>query len=797
MRGAEEKAARARTSSGPEAAMSEPTYGVSLPRREDGRLLLGKGRFTADLQPDGLHHAVFVRSPHGHARIARIDTAAASASPGVIAVLTAADLATDGIGPLISTVELKRPDGTPAPSTPRPLLVSDVVRHLGEPVAVVIAASRMDALDAGELVEVEYEPLPAVTTCREAMAPGAPAVWANVPDNIAFLWRHGDRVAVDTAIASAAHVTRLDYGVSRVAANPLEPRVTLAQPSDDGRIIVHSSTQNPFQLRDALARQFNEPLDRIRVVAGDVGGSFGMKAGLFREDALVYWATRRLRKPVRWVADRSEAFLSDDQARDVQFAAALALNAAGEFLALQVRYNINIGGYLSGRSLNAIINIGGIAGVYRTPAIAADVYGVLTNTIPTSPYRGAGRPDATFVIERLIDVAAAELGIDPMALRRRNLIPAAAMPFKTAFLFEYDCGDFAANMEMAAKRADLAGLPARKADAAKRGKLRGLGICNPVEAAGGPYGHPQPDRARLLVREDGTAHLFSGAMSVGQGLETALAQMVAAKLGVPIDKLVYHQGDTDELSAGRGSGGSSGLCVSGAAVSLAVDETIEAGRKLAADHLEVAVADVEFVAGAFTVAGTDRAVSLADIAKRAAAAAPDQGGLSAGAVFQPPSVTFPNGCHVCEVEVDPETGTVEVVSYVAVEDIGRVLNPLLAHGQIHGGVAQGMGQALFERIVYESESAQLLTGSFMDYAMPRASDIPAITIEMREVPTKVNVLGVKGVGEAGTIGALSATINAICDALAPLGVRHLDMPASPDRVWAAIQAASQTTRRVP
>ncbi len=405
----------------------------------------------------------------------------------------------------------------------------------------------MEALDAGELVEVDYDPLPAAITCREALAPDAPAVWADVADNIAFLWRHGDRAAVDTAIASAAHVTRLDYGVSRVAAMPLEPRVTLAQPGDDGRIVVHSSTQNPFQLRDALAQQFNEPRERIRVLAGDVGGSFGMKAGMFREDALVYWAARRLRKPVRWMADRSEAFLSDDQARDVQFTAALALNAAGEFTALQVRYNINIGSYLSGRSLNAIINIGGIAGVYRTPAISADVYGVLTNTIPTSPYRGAGRPDATFVIERLIDVAAAELGLDAMELRRRNLIPAAAMPYKTAFLFEYDCGDFAANMEMAAKSADLAGLPARKAEAKKRGKLRGLGICNPVEAAGGPYGHPQPDRARLLIREDGTAHLYSGAMSVGQGLETSLAHMVATKLGIPVDRLVYHQGDTDEL----------------------------------------------------------------------------------------------------------------------------------------------------------------------------------------------------------------------------------------------------------
>jgi carbon-monoxide dehydrogenase large subunit len=753
-------------------------------RHEDTRLLSGAGRFTADLRLDGLCHAAFVRSPQAHARIAGVETAAAAALPGVIAIFTAADLAADGVHGIAAAVALKRPDGTTAPSTPRPLLSGEIVRHVGEPVAMIVATSADVVAAAAELVEIDYETLPSVTESRAALIAGVPAVWPEAADNIAFLWRHGDADGVSAALAGAAHVTTLDYGVSRVAASPLEPRATLAYPAEDGRMVVHSSTQNPFQLRDALAGLFGEAPARIRVLAGDVGGSFGMKAGLFREDALVFWAARRLSRPVRWMADRSEAFLADDQARDVRFRASLALDRDGNFLALQIRYDVNIGAYLSGRSLGPITNIGGVAGVYRTKLIAAEICGVFTNTVPTAPYRGAGRPDATFVIERLIDVAAAELGIDAIALRRRNLIPSAAMPFKTGLLFEYDCGDFAATMALAASRADLAGLAARKAEAMRRGRLRGIGVCNPIEVAGGPYGHRLPDSARLVVQGDGTVHLFTGAMSVGQGLETAFATMVASRLGVPVESVVYHQGDTDELPAGRGSGGSAGLCVSGSAASLAVDEAIATGRQLAADHLEAAAADIEFAVGRFTVAGTDRSVSLSEIAGLT------EGGFGAAATFQPSNVTFPNGCHICEVEIDPETGAVAVISYVAVEDIGHVLSPALAHGQIHGGAAQGIGQALLERIVYDPDSAQLLTGSFMDYAMPRAADMPDITIEMRAVPTAVNPLGAKGVGEAGTVGALAATINAICDALAPLGVRHIEMPATPERVWAAIRRAS-------
>ncbi len=760
-------------------------------RREDARLLRGEGIFTADYTPEGLLHLVFVRSPYAHARVGAIDTSAAAAVPGVVAIWTVADLAREKLPALTAAVDLKRPDGSPAAATPRPLLAADKVRHIGEPVALVVAESLQAGIDAAEQVTVDYEALQATTTARAAQEAGAAAVWDQVPDNIAFRWQHGDRDGVAQAIAGAAHVTRLRFGISRVAASPMEPRITLAEPGPDGRIVVLASSQNPYQIRDGLAKLFGHAPGTIRVVARDVGGSFGMKAGLSREEALVYWAAWKLKRPARWMSDRSEAFLSDDQARDVAFDAALALDAQGTFQALQVRYDVNIGAYLSGRSMGPITNIGGVAGVYRTPLIAAEVYGVLTNTVPTSPYRGAGRPDATFLIERLIDLAAGELGIDAFELRRRNLIPAQAMPYKTGLLFEYDCGDFRANMDLAAKNADLLGFPARKSASAARGRLRGLGICNPIEVAGGPYNKVGPDQARLEVRPDGMVHLYTGAMSVGQGLETAWAQMASARLGIPVDRFVYHQGDTDDLTHGRGSGGSAGLCVSGTAIAQAIEATIDAGRALAANHLETAVADIEYAAGAFTIAGTDRSVSLAALAQVAIDAKPSEQGLTGAAHFQPPRVTFPNGCHICEVEVDPETGVVEVQSYTVVEDIGRVLNRTLAHGQIHGGVAQGMGQALGEEVRYDAETGQLLTGSFMDYAMPRASDIPPIRIEMREVPTKVNALGAKGVGEAGTVGSIAATINAICNALAPLGVKHIDMPATPDRVWAAIQAAAK------
>ena len=763
-------------------------------RIEDGRLLVGRGRFAADLVPPGAAHVVFVRAIHAHAIVDVVDATAARAAPGVVAVFTAADLARDEVDGLGQQVRLSLPDGASAPLTRRPVLAGDRVRHLGEPLAMVVADTQAAALDAAELVDVACRPLGAATGVADARRAGAEAIWPSAPGNLAFLWSHGDRPAVAEALSRAHHVTRITQQLSRVHASPMEPRVTVAVPEGDS-LVVHAATQGPFALRDGLSSALRMPRESIRVVAPDVGGAFGLKADICREDVATCWAARRLGRPVCWIAGRGEAFLGDDHARDVAMDVALGLDADGRFLALDVRYQVNVGAYLSGRSLGPITNIGGIAGVYRTPLIHAEVAGVFTNTNPTAPYRGAGRPDATFALERVIDMAAAQTGMDPISLRRRNLVPASAMPHDTKFLFTYDCGDFVANMDAAEKLADVAGFPARRAEAARRGRLRGLGVCNPIEVAGGPWGTVMPDSARIEIGADGGVRIVTGAMSVGQGLETVWSRMVAGRLGIPVDGVSYVQGDTDALASGRGSGGSAGLCVSGAAVAGVVDAVIEAGRQAASELLEASPVDIEFLAGSFRVIGTDRAIALRAVAAHAARGADGTGMLAADFRFQPSTVTFPNGCHVCEVEVDPETGAVETIAYNVVEDIGRVIDPVLAHGQIHGGVAQGLGQALMESIGYDPESGQLLTGSFMDYAMPRAADMPAIRIETREVPTSVNALGAKGVGEAGTVGALTAAINAICNALAPLGVRHIEMPLTPARIWDAIAAAASRTDR--
>jgi len=764
-------------------------------RREDIRLLTGRGRYTGDLRFSDMLHAVPVRAPYAHARVLGIDVSAAKAEPGVVAVLTAADLAADGIADPVGGVELPRSDGTPSLRTARPLLAGERVRYVGETVALVIAETREAAQAAAETVAVDYEELPALGTVGAARAAGAAPVWDAVPDNIAFVWRGGDDRAVAAAIAAAPHVTRLRLPISRVTAMPIEPRVSLALVDETGQLVLHNSNQAPHALHGELIKLFGLKPEELRVVVGDVGGSFGMKAGNYPETALVVWAARRLRRPVRWLSDRAEAFLADEHAREIVAEVTLALDRDGRFLALRVDYDAAVGAYLSGRSLAPINNIGGIAGVYTTGAIASEIRGVFTNTVPLGPYRGAGRPEASYVLERAIDVAAAELGIDAFELRRRNLVPPSAMPYKTPFLFTYDCGDFPANMAQAAKLADLAGFPARRAEAAKRGRLRGIGICNPIEVSGGPYFKIGRDTARLTLAPDGDIVLDVGALSTGQGLETALPQLVADRLGISAERVRYRQGDTKYLVSGRGSGGSSALCVGGPAVSLAIDRVLEKGRFIAAHALEAAAADIEFAGGEFRIVGTDRRVTLTEAA--ALAADPErlpegmEPGLAELGQFQPTNVTFPNGCHICEVEVDPETGRTVLIAYSAVEDVGRVINPALVRGQIQGGVAQGVGQALGEQIVYDPASGQLLTGSFMDYAMPRADDFAEMRLETREVPTAVNPLGVKGVGEAGTVGALAATLNAICNALAPLGVRHLDMPATPARVWAAIVAAKR------
>ncbi len=764
----------------------------SVRRREDAKLLTGKGNYAADAQPAGMLQTALVRSPHAHARISGIDIDAARGMPGVVAVFTAADL-TD-VSPIPGGINFPRPDGSPAPKTDRGLLAADRVRFVGEPVAMVVADTRGAALEAAEAVVVDYDTLPLVTDPVAAMQQGAPTVWDDVPDNIGFLWKRGDADAVEVALASAAHVTRLEFSVSRVTANSMEPRGAWAQLGADGRMEVHAAHQSPFNLRNGMANgNFKIAPTEIRVLAADVGGSFGMKSGVHQEVVLVAWAARRLKRPVRWISDRTEGFLTDEQAREMRITAALAFDANARIIGLKLRWDVNLGAYVSGRSGWPVGNIGGTAGVYDIPAIYAESCGILTNTVPTAAYRGAGRPEATYTIERLIDVAARELGITPYELRRRNLITPEQMPYKTALTFTYDCGEFEGNMTTAAGLAELDAFETRRAEAKARGKLRGIGLCNCIEVAGGPFLRPAKDLATLRLAEDGSLVLRSGSMSVGQGLETAFCQLVAEQFGVPIDRVQYEAGDTDLLSFGKGNGGSGALCIGGSAVSLAVDAVIEKAKRIASELLEAAAVDVELREGKFTVVGTDRSVDLATVARAAHDPAHippgEEGGLVESGEFTPTAVTFPNGTHICEVEIDPDTGVTEMIRYSAVEELGRVLNPLLVAGQTHGGVAQGVGQALGEQIVHDSESGQMLTASFMDYQMPRADDLPEIRMATREVPTKVNPLGAKGVGEAGTVGAMAAVMNAVNDALAPLGIRHFDMPATPGRVWSAIVAA--------
>jgi carbon-monoxide dehydrogenase large subunit len=768
--------------------------GQSVSRVEDPRLIQGLGRYSDDVTLPRQAHAVVVRSPHAHARIRGIDAAAALRVPGALAVLTGADLAADGIGHLPSDATRKRRDGTPAFSTPRPALARDRVRHVGDPVALVVAVSPEVAADAAELVAVDYEPLAAVSGARRATRAGVPAVWDEAPDNVAFVWEAGSREAVAGAFAQAAHVTRLDFVVTRVAAAPLEPRAAVGEfDRRSGRYTLHTGIQGPHGLRALLAEQiFRVPHAQVRVVTGEVGGSFGMRSGIYPELVLVLWAAKRLGRPVKWTSTRREGFLSDEHGRDNVTSAELALDAGGRFLGLRVALAVDIGAYLTPRSAGPVTNnVGGLAGVYITPAIHVESTGVFTHTTPTGPYRGAGRPEATYAIERVIDVAARELGVDPIELRRRNLIPPAAMPFKTGLVFTYDCGEFERVMTMALTRADHAGFGRRRAEARARGKLVGLGIANPIEVAGGPYTALNPDTAELRVNPDGSVSLFAGSTSMGQGNETAFAQIVSDRLGVPPDRIQIFWGDSDALDAGRGNGGSGALSVGGSAVLRATEKAIERGRRIAAHLLEAASEDVGFREGRFVVAGTDRAVAWPRVARAAYQPRQLPAGIEPGwsdtAAFAPPAVTFPNGCHVCEVEVDPETGVVRVLRYTVVDDVGRMVNPLLVKGQIHGGAVQGLGQGMAEVLVYD-EAGQVLTGSFMDYAMPRADEVPLFDVDAHEVPTRVNPLGAKGVGEAGTVGALPALLNAVNDALAPLGVRHLDMPVTPERVWQAIRA---------
>ncbi len=764
------------------------TQQTPIRRREDPRLLKGEGHYAGDRLPEGCAQMVFLRAPHAHADLVRLDTGAARAMPGVLAVLTAADLEAAGLRGMAGGFGTGRADGSPAPDTPRPVLVKDRVRALGEAVAAVVAETAAQAQDAAEAIEADYEVRPVVTAAN-ALAADAPLVWDNAPGNVAFDWSAGDASATEAALQAGAHVTRQELSVSRVTAAPLETRVMLAVPGENGALTVRASHQAPFGLKGGLeGAGFDGPL---RVEIGDVGGSFGMKGGLQLEAVPLALAARQLGRPVLWEGSRSDAFLSDDQAREQRAVVELGFDKDHRITALRVRVDANVGAWITGKAGWSISNIGGVAGVYDIPAIRAEVRGVLTNTPLQAAYRGAGRPEATYLVERALDVAAAELGLSPLDLRRRNLIPAEAMPYDTALLFNYDCGDFAANMDQAEALADVAGFEARRREAEARGKLRGLGVANCIEVAGGPYSKVNPDQAGADLMADGTLRLRPGSMSVGQGFETVFPRMVADRLGVDPGQVVHAQGDTDLLDWGKGNGGSGQLCVGGGAVH-AVTEALRAALiERAAERFGATAAEVTLEDGLLR-AGNET-LTLAELA---AEMEPDAEGavLRCKETFRPEAPTYPNATHICEVEVDPETGEVELIAYSAVEDIGTVIAPQLARGQLHGGIVQGIGQALGEEIVLD-DSGELLTGSFMDYQMPRASDLPMFRLDFNPVPTKMNPLGAKGVGEAGTVGGLSAMANAVNAALATRGVRHLDMPTTPLRVWQALREAGQGANR--
>ena len=766
-------------------------FGVGQPvkRFEDVRLVRGGGRFHDDINLKDQAHAVVVRSVHAHARIVGIDASAARRAPGVLAVFTGDDLAKAGLGTTRTTLARTRPDGSPMFAPTHPVLVRDRVRCVGDPVAFLVAETLAQAEDAADLVRVDYDPLPAVIAAAQG---GGPPVWEECSDNISNVFETGDRVAVQAAFARAAHVVRGRYVITRVYAQYMEPRGALGayDPGED-RYTLYADVQYPHRVRQILAGIFRVPEHRIRVVAGDIGGAFGTKGPQYGEHRLVLWAARTLGRPVKWACERREAILADEHARDVISEAELALDAEGRFLALRVRTVANVGAYVSSdrNLLPTFMNVATLVGVYTIPAAHVHVTCALANVNSIAPYRGAGRPESTYVIERLIDDAARELGRDRIELRRRNLIPASAMPYRTALNTTYDSGEFEHSMDQALRLADFAGFGERREAARQRGRLRGLGVVNAIERAASPL----PEFAEIRFDASGGATILMGTKSQGQGHETTFKQVLHERLGLDPGAVRYVDGDTDRVAFGTGTFGSRSVVVGGSALWLAADKVIAKGRRIAAHLLEAAEVDLTFERGRFRVAGTDRTVTLTEAARAAFQPTQLPPGLEPGlyetGTFAPRHDTWPNGCHVCEVEIDPETGAVELVGYVVVDDVGTVVNPLTLEGQIHGGLAQGIGQALMEEVVYDPRSGQMLTGSFMDYAMPRAETLPDVVIGSNPVPTAQNPIGAKGAGEAGTVGALPAVMNAIMDALAPHGVRHLDMPATPARIWQAIQAA--------
>ena len=773
--------------------MGEFAIGQAVPRTEDPRLLRGRGRFVDDVPLVDPAHAVVLRSPYAHARIVSIDAGAARAMPGVLAVLTGADYEADGLGGLpCQNTTFKRPDGGPMFIPSHPALAVDRVRRVGDDVALVVAGTKEQAKDAAERIVVAYEPLPSVSTTAAAMMPDAAPVWDDCPDNICFRLSTGDRDAVEAAMASARHVVRRRFIVNRVSANTLEPRGCIGYyDARDDRYMLYVGLQNPHDVRRQLAADiFALPESKFQIVPGDIGGSFGMRGGTYPEYILAAWASRKVGRPVKWISDRSEGLASDDHARDNVTDIALAIDDDGLFVALDVATTANMGAYLAVRGPRPPTgNIGTLAGVYRTPAAHYEATGVFSNTNSLNPYRGSGGPEAGYVTERLIDDAARLLDLDPVEIRRRNLIADDALPYTNPLGYTYDSGAFGRLMETAVEMADRAGFERRRKDAGRRGRRLGFGIANAIKKTS----IPRIETARVRFDPTGTVTLLIGTISHGQGHETMYKQVLSDRLGLAAADIRVVQGDTDLTGVGSGTFGSRSAALGGTACVLACEKIVDKGKTVAAHLLEANTGDVAFDDGIFTIAGTDRSVTFSEVASAAFAAqrlAPEiEPGLDESASFVPDDQNWASTCHACEAEVDPETGVVELTRYVAVSDVGVVINPLMMDGQTHGGIAQTIGQALLEEIVYEPESGQLLTGSFMDYCMPRADDIPMMELADSPVPTPHNPLGVKGGGEIAPVACLPAVLNAVVDALAPLGVDHVELPATPERVWQAIRAA--------
>jgi aerobic carbon-monoxide dehydrogenase large subunit len=783
--------------------MGADGIGARVVRKEDQRFLTGKGNYVDDVNRPGQVYAYFLRSPHAHAEIQGIDAKKAAAAPGVLAVFTGADMQ---VGSLPCGWGVKNKDGSPAVEPPHPVLAQGKVRHVGDPVALVIAETRNQAKDAAEKIEVAYRVLAAVASAEEAIKPGQPQLHEAAANNLSYDWQIGDKAAADAAFAKAAHVTKLDLVNNRLVANPMEPRAAIAEfDRGTGEHTLYTTSQNPHAIRLLMgAFVLQLPEHKLRVVAPDVGGGFGTKIFLYSEECALTWAAPRVGRPIKWTAERSESFASDAQGRDHVTHAELALDAKGKFLAMRVATVANLGAYLStfAPAVPTFLYAPLLCGTYTLGAAYCEVKGVFTNTVPVDAYRGAGRPEACYVIERIVDKAAREMKIDPAELRRRNYIPKDAYPYQTAIAFAYDSGDYFTTLDMALKAADYAGFARRREEAAKRGKLRGIGLASYIEACGvapsaaaGALGARAGlyESAEVRVHPTGSISVFTGTHSHGQGHETTFAQLVSDRLGVPLEMVEVVHGDTAKIQFGMGTYGSRSLPVGGSALVKALDKIVDKGRKIAAHLLEAAEADIEFKNGNYTVAGTDKSLPFGQIAF--AAYVPHnypietvEPGLDETAFYDPKNFTFPSGTYIAEVEVDRDTGVVELKSFVAADDFGNIVNPMIVEGQVHGGLAQGIGQALWENAVYD-KSGQLVSGSFMDYAMPRADGLPTFRVSTHGTPCAHNPLGVKGCGEAGAIGAPVTIMNAVIDALSPLGITDLQMPATPERVWRAIAAA--------